>query len=105
MAFCSFRSISIRESRLLLWCMNGRLSLVESGSGEEESRWGREGEREAEEEMGGRWWGREVEEGELEEEGTAGWSGEEGGGERGGTGGVLGRRLGLVHCSSRAGLS
>ena len=33
------------------------------------------------------------------------WGGEEGGGVFGGAGGVLGRRLGLVHCSSRAGLS
>lgn len=34
-----------------------------------------------------------------------GWGGEEGGGVFGGTGGVLGRRLGFVHCSSWAGLS
>lgn len=52
LAFCSFNNISIRESKLLLWCMNGRLSLVESGSGEE-SRCGGGGERDAVEE--GRW--------------------------------------------------
>lgn len=46
-----------------------------------------------------------MEEGEDEEEATAGCRGEEGGGERGGMGGVLGRRLGLVHGSSRTGLS
>lgn len=34
-----------------------------------------------------------------------GWGGEEGGGVLGGAGGVLGRRLGFVHCSSPAGLS
>lgn len=34
-----------------------------------------------------------------------GWGGEEGGGVLGGAGGVLGRRLGFVHCSSLAGLS
>lgn len=33
------------------------------------------------------------------------WGGEEGGGVRGGCGGVLGRRLGNVHCSSRVGLA
>lgn len=47
----------MRESRLLLWCMKGRLSLVESGSGEESPRWGREGDRAPEVEegaMGGR---------------------------------------------------
>lgn len=53
----------------------------------------------------GRWCGREVEEGEVEEEAMEGWGGEEGGGVFGGAGGVLGRRLGFVHCSSRTGLS
>lgn len=70
---------------------------MESGSGEEESRCGGGG-VELEEE--GRWCGREVEEGEAEEEVMEGWGGEEGGGVFGGAGGVLGRRLGFVHCSS-----
>lgn len=74
---------------------------MESGSGEEESRWGAGG---GLEELGG-WWGREVEEGEVEEEAMEGRGGEEGGGVFGGAGGVLGRRLGFVHCSSRARLS
>lgn len=102
MAFCSFSNISIRESKLLLWCMNGRLSLVESGSGEE-SRCGGGGERDAVEE--GRWCGREVEDGEVDDDGMEAWGGEEVGGVRGGRGGVLGWRLGLVHCSSLMGLS
>lgn len=75
--------------------------MVESGSGEE-SRCGGGGERDAVEE--GRWWGREVEEGEVEDDGMEAWGGEEGG-VRGGWGGVLGWRFGLVHCSSRTGLS
>lgn len=41
----------------------------------------------------------------MDDEGTEACGGEEGGGVRGGCGGVLGRRLGLLHCSSRTGLS
>lgn len=75
--------------------------MVESGSGEDESRCGGGGDPEEE----GRWWGREVEDGEVEEEAMEGRAGEEGGGVFGGAGGVLGRRLGFVHGSSRVGLS
>lgn len=41
-----------------------------------------------------------MEEGEVEEELMEGWGGDEAGGVFGGAGGVLGRRLGFVHCSS-----
>lgn len=41
----------------------------------------------------------------MEDDGIEAWGGEEVGGVRGGWGGVLGWRLGLVHCSSRMGLS
>lgn len=41
----------------------------------------------------------------MEEEATDVWGGEEGGGVFGGAGGVLGRRLGFVHCSPWGALS
>lgn len=46
-----------------------------------------------------------MEEGEVEEELIEGWGGDDGGGVFGGAGGVLGQRLGFVHCSSLDGLS
>ena len=103
----------MRESRLLLWYTNGRLSLVESGSGEEEPSPRGGGGEPTDGEGGCPWWGREVEDGEVEEEATEECGGGGSGGEPGGAGGVfggaaggvLGRRLGLLHCSSRGGLS
>lgn len=41
----------------------------------------------------------------MEEDATDIWGGEEGGGVFGGAGGVLGRRLGFVHCSLWVALS